>query len=509
MNNDFKFYFDLFLKRLPIMAAIFIVCAGIGLLASVTMPPKYEADARLLMESAQIATSGAGGDTAASERLEIIRQRLMTRQNMVDIANKYRVFDGEGSMSPDQVVNSMRSATQIQISGRRDNAMFMTISFDANDPRVAASVVNEMVTLILSEDREIVIDGTRGSLDFFEQEVERLSEDLSEKSEQILRFKDANKDALPDNLNYKIETENRIIERIQQAERDIESLADQREQLELVGVAGLGTATGPVASPEQQALKAAQAELRTALTVYSEANPRVKMLRAQVSQLEAQVAAQVSGSEEIVVGADPAETLFKLRMNEIETRTANLNQQIERGREELSRLRAAIERTPQVEIRLAALEREYDMIQQELARKSASLNAAETDERIAETSRGEKLTVVEQAIAPSQPTSPNRILIAGGGVFAGTGLAALFFLLTEVLNRSVRRPVDLVRAFGVQPLATIPYLEDERVTKRRRSAFTGLVAVLIVAIPLALWAVNQFYLPLDLIVERVLETLGL
>ncbi len=110
---------------------------------------------------------------------------------------------------------------------------------------------------------------------------------------------------------------------------------------------------------------------------------------------------------------------------------------------------------------------------------------------------------------PSSPPSPNRKLIAGGGVFAGTALAGLFFVLTELLNRTIRRPVDLMRGLGVQPLATIPYLEEESVRRRRRAMKTILVAGILIAIPIGLWAIHTFYLPLEVVIERVLDRVGL
>ena len=55
-----------------------------------------------------------------------------------------------------------------------------------------------------------------------------------------------------------------------------------------------------------------------------------------------------------------------------------------------------------------------------------------------------------------------------GGVGAGLG----FILLLEMLNRSIRRPVDLTGQLGIQPFATIPYIRtpgEGRGSARRSS----------------------------------------
>ena len=54
MNSDIRFYWTLFLRRLPAMAVIFVLCSAIGVGLSLTLPSRYAATARLLVESPQI-----------------------------------------------------------------------------------------------------------------------------------------------------------------------------------------------------------------------------------------------------------------------------------------------------------------------------------------------------------------------------------------------------------------------------------------------------------------------
>ena len=154
----------------------------------------------LVVEGAQISDTFAEStvQVEATQQLEVIQQRLMTRANLVDISNKFRVFRGEGSMSPDDIVDRMRDQTEISISAGRDRATFMTISFTSNRAKISADVVNEFVTLILAEDAEIRGVGSRQTLEFFVQQVEQLDQQLARQSAEIVAYKEANKDALPE-----------------------------------------------------------------------------------------------------------------------------------------------------------------------------------------------------------------------------------------------------------------------------------------------------------------------
>ena len=505
MNSDIKFYLALLFKRLPVMAVMVFLGAGIGLSLALTLPPTYTADARLLVENAQIPGSMVVStvQTSADKQLQIIEERLMTRANMIDVANKYEIFENQREMEPDDVFSAMARMTNIDVwEGNHQRATIMTISFESGNPRIAADVVNEFVTLVESESAEIRQEEATETAEFFESEVARLSEELSRKSAEIVAFKEANKDALPEEQNYRLDRQTRLQERLSLMVRDRASRIDQRERLLAVGGA---SGVQPVQlTPQQQDIQNLERQLASELSVLSENHPRVKRLRAQIEQLKSRITpgGQAAGS------TDPLQNMLELQLADVDSQIAFLEQDIAETERQLEGLREAIERTPEVAIRLESLTRDYQNVQGQYNQAVSSLAQAKVGESVELQGRGERVSVIERAIPPNRPSGPRRRLIAGSGLFAGSALAALFFVLTELLNRTIRRPIDLTRGLGVQPLATIPYLESETVVRRRRRLGSSLLLLALSAVPLGLWALHTFYLPLDLLAEDLLETLG-
>lgn len=507
MNSDFAFYFELFKKRIPAMAVIFSLCAAIGIAIALILPPRYSADATLAVEGAQIPDDLALStvQTVANEQLQIIQQRLMTRNNLIDIANKFQVFAGETGLNPDEIVEQMQERTTIELNSGRDSATIMKISFSALSPRIAADVVNELVTIVQSSDAESRIDSAGGTEDFFQQRVESLSIALSERSAEIVKFKEANQDALPDGLEYRLDRQATLQERVNLNARELASLKDQKSRLQALGSASSSDLS--TISPDRQQLAAARANLSAELATLSENHPKVKSLRAKIGALEKRV--EASATNDPTVPVTTAATMLQLQLAEIDSEMTFLEEEIVRTEEELSVIREAIERTPKVAIRLDELEREYQNTQTEYNEASASRSKAQTGVQIEFSTMGERVTVIEQAVVPNSPTSPNRKLIAGGGVFVGGAIAAVFFVLTELLNRTIRRPVDLMRGLGVQPLATIPHIELPGERKKRQALTAGVFVFIIAAIVIGLVTVHTQYLPLDLLFERVIERVGL
>jgi polysaccharide biosynthesis transport protein len=91
--------------------------------------------------------------------------------------------------------------------------------------------VNEYVTRVLDENVRLRTGLAVQTLDFFEQEVARLGEDLSRQSARILEFKNSNIDALPEGMNYRMNRQAMLMERRAQLERDLSNARDSRERI--------------------------------------------------------------------------------------------------------------------------------------------------------------------------------------------------------------------------------------------------------------------------------------
>ena len=107
------------------------------------------------------------------------------------------------------------------------------------------------------------------------------------------------------------------------------------------------------------------------------------------------------------------------------------------------------------------------------------------------------------------PTKPNRKLIAAASGAAGLALGIGIVGLLELLNPAVRRPLELTQAMGVAPFATLPVMRTRRQILLRRGTIALMLLVAVSAIPAGLWAVDRYYMPLDMVLDRVANRTGL
>lgn len=509
--SDIGYYLSLFIRRLPAFLLVAASVATVSIVVAFTLPPAYESRMVLIVEAPQIPDELAPSTVRmpGPQRLQIIEQRLMTRANLLDIARRLNVLADQSDMNPDQILEAMRARTRVTKTRSTAEAAIMTITFEARTPRLAAGVLNEYLALIQSNDASFRKGRAGETLDFFQQEVTRLGGDLDSRANAILEFKNANTGALPSTLLFRQQQMGERQLRLEEIEREIFTLTTQRQQLiTMFGESG-SVGSGPLLdlSPAQQKLVAAQEELDSALLIYSDTNPRVKILQSRVNQLR--------GAAEAEQGALPEDTedatgnrALDFQLASIDNRILLLERQQGTLEKDIARLDGGIQKTAENAVVLEDLERAYENTLNQYNPAIRRLADADTGERIELLSRGERISVIEQPAVPSEPTKPNRMKIAGAGTMLGIGLGGALVFAIVFLNSAPRRPEDLIRKLEVWPIATLPYVRTRRELIIQRSIKLGIILVILVGIPLVVFAIHTYYQPLDLIADRVMNKLG-
>lgn len=515
MIPDLSFYWKLLLQRLPVMMLFVLVFSGLGVITALKLPETWSTSARLLLEAPQIPGNVLGNepDTAL---LDTIRQKLLTRANLIDIANTYQVFPDMAQMSPDSVFEQMQSAITLRSVAGRGRATVMVVGFEARSGQIAANVVNEFVTLVLAENSNTRQSRLTNTLGFFRQEVERLGAELDAQSARIVQFKADNSEALPGDQRYRLDRINLLQERISQLDREKQGIDVRREEVVRIYESTGQVQRGPTQnlSQQEQQLIAARNEIVRARAVYSETHPQVVRLLNLIDRLETEIGARGSVEDDETASEEAAaqsseDMMFQSTMADLQVRTELLNAEEERIQNEIIELREASSRSAANEIALNGLERDRANLERRYNAALNSLNTAQMSERIESAAQGQRITVIENANVPQSPTGPNRALIASAGGAFGMGLAAAYFVLLELLNRSIRRPEEMVQKFNVTPISVVPYIESRAQRFFRRAMRVTAVMAVVIGVPLALWYVDTYHVPLDLVVQRGLERLGL
>jgi uncharacterized protein involved in exopolysaccharide biosynthesis len=444
---DLPFVLSRARRWLFLFLSVFVTIAGLGLVVALILPTVYRSEALLVVESEQIPDDLAQSTvrTKAGEQLQIIEQRVLSREVLINLADRLDIFAAEGvpdaeALSSGAIVEDLRSRILITPSndGPRPvgdaEALLVRIAFDSPNPDVSAAVANELVTLILEEDVATRIQLARQTQTFFQQEVARLEQELSTRSQEIQGYKEENIDALPDSLMFRRQDLAMIQERMTQLDRDRRVLLDQIERIDRL--------TG--AQPE---------------TPGDEDGTRVE--RGQV-------------------------TTRDVRRGDLVTELSYLDQERDQLIARAAVLTETIAQTPRVSIRLEALERDYQNVRSQYDLAISNLAKAEIGELIESLAKGRRISVIEQAVRPDRPYSPNRPQIALIGIAAALATAIGLIVALETLRSVIRRPEDITAVVGDRMIMTLPYVRT-RGEMTTTLMVSGLVLVAGLGLVIAGW----------------------
>jgi len=484
-----------------VLPAIVIAVASVGF--AYTTPPVYESSATILVESQQIPTDLASPTVTsdAAERIRVIEQRLLTRDNLLGIAGKYALYQFLGpNLSPTTVVENVRKAIRISqidtIGGGSGRVVGFTVKFEYRDGATAARVTNDLVASILSQNVESRLNRASETSEFFSQQKTGLEQRLLELEGKMATFKRTNEADLPETLEVRRE-------QLAQLRLQISDL-DQKIRLASAPEGVGADLSGPTGVKQLAfSLQGKELELKSYREQRDELVPLAKkgfVPTNRMRDLERQIALAELDIESIKTqivdrggGLNEDDTVKYLK-----EQRAELDAQV-------TKLNESIQRTPLVQVQLNSMDRDYENLQSEYRLAQTKLENAQVGERLEQDRQSERFEVIEQATVPDLPISPDRpkIMMAGvaGGLAAGAGLV----ILIQLLNRSIYSAADVERALQIRPIAVVPYIATTRERRGTRTKLILLLIALVIAALAALYAVDTYYMPLDLVFQRVWE----
>lgn len=486
-------YLNLFWRQkiwiiLPLLCGIMAATALV-----VYLPKKYRSNTLILVEAQKIPQSYVQSPVSGTveERLSTIQQQILSRSLLQKTIDKLNLYKGlSEKISSEEMINRMRSDIEIKTIGTKSVEAF-SLSFQAQDPVIAMNVTNELASLFIQENLKIREQLVEGASEFLDSELTSLKQTLERQENQIGDFKRLNMGSLPSQL----ETNLRALDRFQSdmlatqlAKKSAEErsavlektleMARQRLKEEEAAAAAAGTpiefSEVPPSPLELELLK--KKESLTALSrEYKETYPDIMMLKRQITELEAQIAAASPPLAAPLQRNVPVERGKRGLFDRDREYIADLQKQIQTTRLEIKGLgerekglqhqirihEARVEQVPMREQELATLLRDYENTKKNYeALLDKKLNA-KVAENLEKRQKGERFRILDSANLPEKPYFPDPVRIHLAGVALGLGAGIGLVLMRQRLDSTLSRPEEIEKITSVAVLASIPDFTEE------------------------------------------------
>jgi uncharacterized protein involved in exopolysaccharide biosynthesis len=257
----------------------------------------------------------------------------------------------------------------------------------------------------------------------------------------------------------------------------------------------------------------AQSQLVSAKQRYSVDHPDVKRLERLVTGIQQSLKdAPKVGSGSVPVANKPDNPVYiqlKGQIDALATERDSVKRQLAGLRGRLTDFERRLTLSPEVERQYAALARDYENARVKYQEVRAKQMEAQVSQNLEAERKGERFTLIDPALPPERPVSPNRPLILILGLVLSLVAAGAAALVADAMDSSVRSARDLRRLLGVDPLVVLPSMVTaEDLALRAEHLRKALIAVA-VAVPVVLLLVNFLFMPLDVLLIVLARRFGM
>lgn len=435
-------------KLLLIVPTIILFIAGI--VAAFVLPTSYRSSSILLVESPQM-QFGAPGDQsneAIDQRVAKVRQQVLSRPDLIEMIQRLDLYTKERSSQPlSKIIEKLRDSVTFQPvgaeftggGGGKSTTIAFSMSVDYPDPVKAQAAAQDIVDRILRIDSTKNAEQAQDTVQFLTDQSASLETQITALESQISGIKARNGSALSGPGMAMFGSGGNYDAQIASLRRENTALNSQRDLTK-------------TAANRDPVVAAAEQQLAAARAVYAESHPDVVMARQRLAEAK-ELATKNVGNMPL----DPITSQIEFNNSQI----AALQAAKAREGAQMSAMLSAQARGPLIQEQVAQLQQKLDGLNTQYQQISAKLMTAQSNVKMENEQKGERLTVVDPPVVPDSPDWPNRPLFVAGGALAGLALGLLLMIGVELVLRPIRG-LDTVKAItGAAPLAAIPTIESK------------------------------------------------
>jgi polysaccharide chain length determinant protein (PEP-CTERM system associated) len=459
---DIMHYVHLVGKRRGLFVFIVLLAMFAAIVTSYVMPKKYEAKSIVFIEQNVISAlvKGIAVTPSMDTKIKAIKVTMLSRNMLSKVVKALDLdVDLKSEVSLDSVIKSLRGRIKIGLDEKRG---VFDIRFADTDPVLARDVVNTLTRVYIedsvSNKRKESFEATR----FLAEQIEVFKKRIDEAKKEIEDYKLAQGKVLTTN-EYSLRRE------IEKGEDQIKDIEIRRNSLESSRTMLLSN------SPSRTRLRQQEQALDDLLARYTENHPQVRQLESAIAETKRQIAHN-SQEELSLIYSSPEYQHIKVQLRALDAQKKNIE-------EEIASNKALLDEVPRAQAQLQELmrkEKNEVIIYEKLVSRYGQ---SEVSKEMELQDKAVSFRVLDPAVVPTIPSSPNRPMIMLAGLAAGVGIAFALIFLLDFIDPSIKN-VDDLREFGIPVLAVIPKLknveEERRVSRRNLRIFLiGAVGLLI------------------------------
>lgn len=477
----------------------FLITMFISIILAFCLPSYFRSTATILIEEQEIPQDlvMATVTSYAEQRLEMIKQRIMSYANLLDLISKHELYlDLKDKWTTEQIVEKMRDDIQVntisaEVMDRRTGrptvaTIAFTLSYEGKDPKKVHAVASELTSLFLEENLKVRTRQTKETTRFFEDEMNKVKGNLETLNLKISSFKEKHFLKLPEFMTINMQL-------LESADKNQDSLNEQLKimsEKEKYYVTQLSLMSPEIEfNSDLKRLEDLKVHLVSLKSKFSDEYPDVINTQSEIQQLQVQLDSEKASPESKRLHPDdPTYINITSQLSGVRSEIESIKRQILESNLKKKNYENRIESS-------ATIEGEYNTYLAEQANLNSKLNdltqklmEAKVAFSLEKDQKGERFTLIDPARFPERPFKPKRIVIMIIGFVLSMGFSIGVMAVMELMDDSIYEPMNLARATKIPVLGEIPLIlnqKDSQLIRQRKatllvsSILTPIIGILI------------------------------
>lgn len=495
-----------------------VLISALALVVAKALPPVYSSNGTILIEQPNVPPNliDTTVTSLAAERIEIIRRRFIATDNLISLIRQHDLYPERRAQLPiTQVAAAMRGDISVSLieqrRGRGSFTVAFTVGFRYGNGAKAKVIADELVSWYLSENARTRQERAQETADFLRQETGAAERNVKRLEEEIATVQSEYAGSLPEERDRNQAQLDQLHRSLRDVNFRLEALQDERTalvaRLESLPLSGGGAGGSSEAATVAQMLERLRNDRVSLSTTFTERHPDIVQIDRQIAQLEERLAELPPAPDPSAAGAFVSSASSRA---EIQRVLAELDREVgatQRSREaveaDIQAVEVNLDRTALISEEYQAMVREYRNAVQDFNVLRRKVLEAEMGASLELNQKSERFTLVEAPQAPSGPESPNRPLVALGGIVVALGLGLASMLAMEFVDSRIRSARKLEQLIGVPPLVLIPEISTRREKVRTWFVRGVIICAVVAACGASLWYVHTRVTPLDLLLLKI------
>jgi len=460
-----------------------------------SLPDQFSAKTAIYVDTSSIMKpllKGLALETDADDELRVMGRVLLSRENLLSVIRETDMdLEINTPEEREAMVESLAKAIVIKGGGNGKKWEAKSNIYEISYKSISANRAYQVVSNLLNTMIEDTLNSTRtdtvAAQKFLETQIAEYESRLTIAEQQLAEFKKTNVGFMPDEKGgYYMR-----LQRAQDAADSTRSslLLAKRRMIELKrqlnGESPILNNESYQSSKEVK-LKRYNDELDTLLNQYTDQHPDVLALKSIIEDLQSNHDTGSNNGDAAsteVSEFNPVYQQMKVELSKASVEAATLKIQLKEQEAHVKKLQGSIDVIPEVEAKLAKLNRGYEVTRERYLDLVERRESARLAQSAGQSAGDVTFRVIEPPVVPYKPSGPNRLILLTGVLILAMGAGLAWSFLRYMLQPTFIDLTQLGTITGLPVLGSVSlYMSSQHIARRRLQLATFLSATLLLIV---------------------------